>query len=174
MREGPLLIVLSGLPASGKSSVARIVARERGAAWLRIDTIEQGLRELLGAKVGGEGYRLAYRIAADALRGGVDVVADCVNPWELTRREWRSVAEDLGLRSIEVEVRCSDAAEHRRRAEARDAEVPGMPLPSWADIEARDWEPWKGERILVETAGRSAEDCAAELLARIGEALRRL
>ena len=33
------LIVFSGLPASGKSSIARALAREIGAIWLRINSI---------------------------------------------------------------------------------------------------------------------------------------
>ena len=40
-----VLIVLGGLPGSGKSSIARELARETGAMWLRIDFIEQAIRE---------------------------------------------------------------------------------------------------------------------------------
>ena len=39
------LIVFGGLPGSGKSSIARELARETGAMWLRIDSIEQPIRE---------------------------------------------------------------------------------------------------------------------------------
>jgi predicted kinase len=35
-----MLIVFAGLPGSGKSSIARELAREIGAIWLRIDSIE--------------------------------------------------------------------------------------------------------------------------------------
>ncbi len=38
-----VLIVLGGLPGSGKSSIARELARETGAMWLRIDFIEQAI-----------------------------------------------------------------------------------------------------------------------------------
>jgi len=40
-----MLIVFAGLPASGKSSIARVLAQELGAVWLRIDSIEQAIRE---------------------------------------------------------------------------------------------------------------------------------
>jgi predicted kinase len=40
-----MLIVFAGLPASGKSSIARALALELGAVWLRIDSIEQAIRE---------------------------------------------------------------------------------------------------------------------------------
>lgn len=39
------LIVLSGLPGAGKSTIARALAEAIGAAWLRIDTIEMAIRE---------------------------------------------------------------------------------------------------------------------------------
>ena len=54
------LYIFSGLPGSGKTTLSRLLARQVGAAYIRIDTIEQALRELCSVKVQGEGYRLAY------------------------------------------------------------------------------------------------------------------
>lgn len=64
----PVLFILSGLPASGKSALAKLLAKEYDAVYLRIDTVEQGLRDICGLDVQGEGYRLSYRIAADNLK----------------------------------------------------------------------------------------------------------
>ncbi len=86
--EGPILYIFSGLPGSGKSTLSQMVAQQLRAVYLRIDTIEQGLRELCAIDAQSEGYRLAYRIASDNLRVGLSVVADSCNPVELTRREW--------------------------------------------------------------------------------------
>lgn len=76
----PTLYIFSGLPATGKSTLAELLARRLGAAYVRIDTIEQALRDLCSVDVQGEGYRLAYRVAADNLRLGISVVADSCNP----------------------------------------------------------------------------------------------
>jgi predicted kinase len=86
------LYIFSGLPGTGKTTLSQLFARRIGAAHLRIDTIEQALRELCSIDVQGEGYRLADRVASDILKAGVDVVADSCNPIELTRREWEEAA----------------------------------------------------------------------------------
>ncbi len=82
------LFIFPGLPGTGKTTLSKRLAQRINAVHLRIDTLEQGLRDLCGVKVEGGGYRLAYRIAADNLRLGIDVIADSCNPSELTRREW--------------------------------------------------------------------------------------
>ena len=119
------------------------------------------------SSVEGEGYRLAYRIARDNLLVGTSVVADSCNPIELTRREWEQVARDAGARYVNIEVVCSDAREHRTRAEQRAAEVPGLSQPTWHEIEHREYDAWTVDRIVVDTAGRSIAECERELLARL-------
>ena len=54
-----MLIVLSGLPGVGKTTIARELAGAMGAVHVRIDSIEQALRDM-GQEVGGEGYAVAY------------------------------------------------------------------------------------------------------------------
>ncbi len=163
------LYLFSGLPATGKSTLAKALAGRRGAVYLRIDTVEQALRDLCALRVEGEGYRLSYRLALDNLRLGLSVVADCCNPIELTRQEWMDTARQAGARVVCIEVRCSDRAEHRRRAEGRSAEVSRLRLPSWEEIQARSWEPWTTPRVLVDTAGRSIEDSIMDLMESLAE-----
>lgn len=80
-----MLYIFSGLPCSGKSTLARHLARDTDAAYLQIDSIEQALREAAGIGDGPEGYVVAYRIAADNLRLGTAVVADSVNSLQAAR-----------------------------------------------------------------------------------------
>lgn len=171
MTGTPVLYVFAGLPGAGKTSLAQRLAAEVGATYLRIDTIEQALRDLCGVDVEGEGYRLAYRVAADNLALGLSVVADSCNPIALTRTEWRQVAEDRGARSVDIEVVCSDAAEHRRRVETRTSTIAALQLPSWEQVVAREYHPWQTDRILIDTAGRTVDACLVELILELAGAL---
>jgi predicted kinase len=165
MPQAGALIVLGGLPGTGKSSIARRLADKYAAMYLRIDTIEQALIRVgaIKGKIGPEGYSVAYAVAEENLSLGRIVIADSVNPLALTREAWRDVAARALARIIEVEVRCSDAAEHRRRVETRVADIDGLRLPTWQDVLDRTYEPWEGEPIVIDTAHCNPDTCVAML-----------
>jgi len=144
--------------------LSQLLARRVGAAHVRIDTIEQALRELCSVDVQGEGYRLAYRVASDILKAGVSVVADSCNPIELTRGEWQQVAVDAGAPYVNIQVVCSDPREHRNRVEMRASTIQGLRLPTWAEVESREYHDWTVERIVLDTSCRSEGECLDELL----------
>ena len=80
------------------------------------------------------------------------VVADSCNPIELTRNEWEQVAEQTGADFVNIETICSDAAEHRSRIESRTSDIPGLKLPTWADVQRREYHSWTHPRMVIDTA----------------------
>lgn len=158
------LYIFAGLPGTGKSALSQNLARERRAVYLRIDTIEQALRDSGSFHRGSEGYELAYRIALDNLRLGMDVVADSVNPIQATRSAWREVASLAGVPFAEIEVICSSESEHQERVDARNTDIPGLILPTWRDVISREYDPWDTEHIVIDTAGKTIEESYTEVL----------
>jgi predicted kinase len=163
-----VLYIFGGLPGSGKSTLARRLAQDHRAVHLRIDTIEQALREAGGRTDGPEGYLVAYRLAADNLRLGLSVVADSVNPLRITREAWRDVAQRAGVPFVEIEVVCSNETEHRARVETRSPDIPGLVLPTWDKVVSRDYEPWDRPHLVVDTAGQTVEQSVATLARGLG------
>ena len=159
------LIVIGGLPGTGKTSLAMGLARALDAVHVRIDTIEQALRTsaMPTDPVGTAGYVVAYAVAADNLRLGRIVVGDCVNPLAATRTAWRAVARRAGVAVVEVEVICSDAIEHRRRIESRACDIDGLKLPRWSETMARNYEAWMGEHVVIDTAHRPVQSGVTQL-----------
>ncbi len=169
-----ILFIFSGFPAVGKSTMAKHITTKHKAVYLRIDTIEQGLRDLCNISVQAEGYRLAYRIAADNLNLGNNVVADSCNPINLTRKEWAEIAIQNDCEFVNIEIVCSDKAEHKKRVETRDSEIDNLKLPTWHDVEKREFHSWEKERIIIDTANKSIEDSAKELNYKIEQYLKQL
>jgi predicted kinase len=151
------LVVFAGLPGVGKTTVAREVAARLGATFLRIDTIEAAIQSTLTPFVGNPvGYVVAARVAVDQLRAGGTVVVDAVNGVEEARQGWVDVAQECAVALAFVEVTCSDVGEHRRRVEARTSKMPGHGVPTWDQVQSRQWQPFTQDRLVIDNAGESS------------------
>lgn len=157
MSRPSTLIVFSGLPGTGKTTISRELSIRLAGTYLRIDSIEQTLRNA-GVAVGAEGYAIANALAADNLRLGRIVVADCVNPVLASRAGWRETALQNSARLVEIELVCSQPALHRQRVESRSSDIDGLALPTWDDVVNQLYEPWDREHLVLDTAVGSRDD----------------
>jgi predicted kinase len=154
----PVLICTGGCPRTGKTTIARKLTAELHAAYVRVNTIETAVCRAEGryAETNGwelpPGYLVGHEVAADQLRNGLGVVGASVIPLHVSRDAWRDAGLNAGARVVEVEVICSDATEHRRRAEDRLLDIPGLAKPTWEEISNREYHSRKWNRIIVDTA----------------------
>jgi predicted kinase len=162
-----MLIILAGLPGTGKTTLARRLCGRVEAFHLRIDTIEAALVRsgMLRGDVGPAGYGVAYAVAAENLRFGRIVVADSVNPLQVTREAWRAVAASASSPLVEVEIVRSDRDDHRRIAGARTGDIEGLVPPSWESIASRTYDPWDRPPVVIDTSFQTIDASLDALLA---------
>ncbi|WP_110946679.1 AAA family ATPase [Pseudomonas bohemica] len=153
-----MLIVFSGLPGTGKTTIAKDLAAKTGSVYLRVDTIEQAIRNsgALAGDVGRSGYLVANELALSNLRLGGTVIVDCVNPVIESRNAWREISALCGAPLVNIQVICSDRQEHRRRVETREVDVPGLIQPTWQSVLNHRYEAWDEAPFSIDTALTSA------------------
>jgi len=163
---GGFLIEFGGLPASGKSTLARRLADRTGAVLLRIDEIEAAMRRhnLTPDQTGITAYGVAHDIAASHLRARFTVIADAVNPVIEARDGWRDLAEASYARHAVIEVVCPDLAEHRRRVETPRERRSRLDLSRLVRGRKRsaEYQPRHDDRLVVDST-RAIDLCDREI-----------
>jgi aminoglycoside phosphotransferase family enzyme/predicted kinase len=177
------LVVVGGLPGTGKSTLAAGLADALGATVLRSDEIRKELAGLPPTASAGAGYgeglydsgptTATYRTLLDraetALGLGEIVVLDA--SW--TDPAWRAEARDLAQRAAAdlVELRCtapSDLAANRMRRRAAAGGDPSDATPEIAAAMAAAATPWP-EATTIETAGPPTDALSAALEVTAGD-----
>lgn len=158
-----MFIIFGGLPGVGKSTIAKQLSQKLNAVYLRIDSIEQAIKNAKQINPNGigeifaEGYMTAYAIAQDNLEIGNTVIADSVNSIAITRNDFTNIAKSLEKPYFEIEIICSDKKEHLHRVETRETSITNHKLPTWQDILTREYEPWPSKNLTIDTANITAD-----------------
>jgi predicted kinase len=168
-----VLVVLSGPPGVGKSTVADALAALHPATRLSIDDVED---VMLACGLPAEGTGVAayevLRVAAEQnLLLGQDVIVDAVNDSDPARETWRRAADATGARLVVGVLALADVEVHRRRLEGRTRPFVHIGEPSWDRVRTvmAGTAPWPGGVVHLDAA-LPPEDLARTMLAELSGA----
>ncbi len=158
--DRPQLVIFTGLPGAGKSSIAEPVGRALGIPVFAKDWLEATLRRsgldqhaACAERLGYAGYELLTTLALRQLQLGQSAVLDSVATFERIRAGWRALAAQHGAAWRVIEVICSDESIHRARLATRSRHIPGWHEPTWDEVERvrRSYEAWSDERLVLDS-----------------------
>lgn len=156
----PTLILFAGMPGSGKTTLARMVARELRLPIFSKDRMQRVLRDHhLTAENTGDGYYIILDLADEQLNLGVSVILDATFPLD----HFRTVANEIALRHSAhfCAIYCynSDDDVWRKRMEKRVQYVPGWRPVGWEDVLRMRtyYQPW-GDNALALDSMRPPEE----------------
>ncbi len=164
-----MLILICGLPATGKSTVARRLAKALDAELLRTDIIRKDL--IKDPKYSEEEkeqvYGAVFLIADYLIKADVNVVIDGTFYHNSLRNKAREIAKKRGKRFFLIETRCPEDIV-LKRLEGRKR---NLRSPSDADVEVYYkikglFEEIEGEHIEIET-GWNIRDAIREAVKKI-------
>lgn len=167
-RSSTRLVLFSGLPGVGKSSLAYRLARETGWAVLAKDAIDQALKEVGATCPRGTGYEVMFGLAGLNLSNGVPVIFDAVFPMQGFRQRAADLAACHSAVFHAVVCYCSDRELWRRRMSDRPEMVPGWTPADWTEVARVEgyYEPWTLPHLALDAAA-PFERNVAQLLADI-------
>jgi predicted kinase len=163
-----VLVLVGGLPGTGKSSLADELASHLHAPVFAKDRIEASLwRDGVKAEQGSWtiAEHLLTTLAGEQLRHGQSAILDTVARTLDSRTVWRETAHEFGAEFRVIECVCSDPATHRSRIEGRVRGIPGWYELTWADVERSrsQYDAWPEDHLVVDAVAPLADNVARAL-----------
>lgn len=152
------LILFSGLPGTGKSTLAEAVGMQLSVPVFAKDWLEATLLrcELLPSDenkpLGSAGYELLTTLAERQLMLGQSAILDSVASTQSIRDTWKRLSEKYQAKWHVIECICSDGSFHRSQLATRERRIPGWHELAWSDVEKVKsyFLPWREEHLVVD------------------------
>jgi predicted kinase len=124
--RAPLVIIVTGPPASGKTTIGTQLARQLKLPFLSKDLFKETLFDVLGwsdrawsQRIGGAGMALLYRTAQALLESGVSMVLESNFYPEWDGPQLQALHDGSGCRFVQVARCIRSRRAHRRQTSTR-------------------------------------------------------
>jgi len=150
------IIIVSGLPGSGKSTVAEAIAKQLQSPLLSVDPVESSILKSGIARSFESGlasYIVVQTLASEQLKLGMSVIIDAVNPVQEARDMWHELEKKHSAKLFIIEC-LLDEQVHKQRLHDRIRNMHGIPEVTWEDVEKRkkEYMLWKEKKLILDTA----------------------
>ena len=175
MSNKGFVVWLTGLPASGKTTIARRVGEYLQSRGFRVEILDgDEVRRWLSPEAGFSREdrerhlrRVAY-VSRLLARNGVAVLASFVSPYRNVREEARKIIESEGLKFIEVYVKCSLEECIRRDPKGLYRKALKGEIKDMTGIQDPYEEPLNPE-VIVDSENEKPDLCAEKIISKLRE-----
>jgi tRNA uridine 5-carbamoylmethylation protein Kti12 len=143
------LIIFSGLPGTGKSTLAEATL------------VRSELKPTREEKpLGFAGYELLTILAERQLILGQSVILDSVAASRTIRRTWQQLSDQYDADRHVIECMCSDELLHRSHLKGRNRGIPGWHELDWSEVERVKgyYLPWEEEHLVLDMMDSFSEN----------------
>jgi predicted kinase len=156
------IILISGLPASGKSTVAESISKKLKLPLFSVDPIESSIIKSgikRSFKTGLAAYLVAEKLASENLNLGLSLVIDAVSPVKEARKMWLNLSKKYRAKLIIIEC-VLDKDLHKKRVESRVRNMYGISEITWKDVKKRqkNYLKWKDKRLILDTSNSQKDN----------------
>ncbi len=169
--SSPQLVLFTGPPGTGKSTLADEIARDLGAPNVGFDWLMAGLTPFASIHNALEameveeyrnvGYSLMTQVVEKQLRNEQSVVLDCVARGGIHDR-WNALARQYDAGFKVIECTCSDLAVHESRVVGRTRDIPGWYELRWESVlkTRASYQPLPCEKLVLDAVDPLAGNLA--------------
>jgi predicted kinase len=157
------LIIVCGLPVTGKSSLAEGLAKKLRFPLLSVDPIESAIIKAgfsRSFETGLAAYLVAEILAGENLKLNNSVIIDAVSGVIEAKNMWRNLSKKYKAKLIIIDCICSNETTHKAKIKARVRSIHGIPEVKWADVLKRKSEAvaWDEPTLVIDSINDKAEN----------------
>ncbi len=146
------IVIFSGPPGVGKSTLSYRLAQQTGWALITKDAIDRGL-ERIDTLNGKAGYEVFFELSKLNLQNNVSIILDAVFTTESLREQISGIASKTHAEIYFIVCKCSEEKVWEERIKSRSEMVEGWTPADWQEVQKVKgiYEEWSYPHLLLDS-----------------------